>query len=309
MGCAWPTLHSPPRRRCRGRLGRRMRDEKARRPRLSRGEAEAARGRQIHLFEETDDESQTLRPETFLDCMQSLARARGLDDEKARGVESHAGKPGDRWRTELRCKRPRPAPENPGRRTYTTNRSRKPIDPPDGEAGGKPDPSHPVGRRRTPSGRRRTFDFMNGLEVEPRRQESLQSRGAKPPAGTGQRCTFRRGSGPWAAPRCMSLEAQDARAEPCDNRIPHRVGGPMRLSEWRSLAQRKLVIKEAVSRTANQVPKEMFLFCSTAARRLRQAGSDKERTSSLPSSNRHTQCKNFENPWKVSKASTILNAV
>ncbi len=50
-----------------------------------------------------------------------------------------------------------------------------------------------------------------------------------------------------------------------------------------------------VSRTDGARSQKMFFVCSNIETADRQAGSDKERTSSAPSSNRNTQCENFEN--------------
>jgi hypothetical protein len=60
-----------------------MRDEEARRCRLSGGKAQAARRRQLRLIDNADDDGEALSPEALFDRVQRIARTRRLDDDEA----------------------------------------------------------------------------------------------------------------------------------------------------------------------------------------------------------------------------------
>lgn len=180
-----------------------MRDEKARRCRLSGGKAQAARRRQLRLIDNADDDGEALSPEALFDRIQRIARTRRLDDDEARWIETEARKPGRRGRAEFACKLPRPAPQHPRPNPGTSHRRgsmslfarREGIDPANGEASRKTYSCHPVSRRRATNGRRHALDFMKGIRLEPSRQKIIAGRTAKlptqPPPRAGQGGVFR----------------------------------------------------------------------------------------------------------------------
>lgn len=143
-----------------------MRNEKAGRRSLSRSQTEASRRGQIGFVDGANDDRQALRPETFLDRVQSFARPRRLDDNETRWIEPKTKKARRRRRAELPGKRPGPAPQNPWSPLHTPLRPRQCVDPADGEARGKADPGHPVGRRGAIVGGRRTFNLMESVRFE-----------------------------------------------------------------------------------------------------------------------------------------------
>ncbi len=69
-----------------------MRDEQARRRRFPGRKAQAARRRQLRLFDNADDNSEALSPKALFDRIQRVARTRRLDDQEARRIETKTGK-------------------------------------------------------------------------------------------------------------------------------------------------------------------------------------------------------------------------
>lgn len=143
-----------------------MRDEKAGRRSLSRSQTEASRRGQIGFVDGANDDRQALRPETFLDRVQSFARPRRLDDNETRWIKPKTKKARRRRRAELARKRLRPAPQNPWPPLHAPLRSRQGVEPADGKPRGKADPGHPVGRRRAIVSGRRTFNLMESVRFE-----------------------------------------------------------------------------------------------------------------------------------------------
>ena len=159
-----------------------MRDEKTRRRRFSGRKAQAARRRQLHLFDNADDDGKALSPQALFDGIQRVARTRRLNDQEARRIKTETRKARRRRRAEFACQLPRPAPEHPGQSgSIRPLRRREGIDPADRQTRRKTDPRHPIRRRSAANGRRLTLDFMEGVRLQPSRQEIVAHRTAKLP--------------------------------------------------------------------------------------------------------------------------------
>ncbi len=81
-----------------------------------RSQAQAARGRQLRLADDADDEGEALRAQALLHGPQGIAGARRLDEQPGRRLEPQSGKAVPVGRTELAGKDGRPAPQD-ARRT------------------------------------------------------------------------------------------------------------------------------------------------------------------------------------------------
>lgn len=152
-----------------------MCDEKTRRRRFPGRKAQAARRRQLRLFDNADDDGEALSPQALFDRIQRVARTRRLDDQEARRIEAEARQTRGRRRSEFARKLPRPAPEHPGlhqrRGRIRAWRPREGIDPADSKTRRKTDPRHPIRRRSAATDRRLPLDFMEGIRLKPSRQE------------------------------------------------------------------------------------------------------------------------------------------
>ncbi len=266
-----------------------MRDEKTGRPRLPGGKAEAARRRQVRFLERANDEGKALRPQPFFNRVQSLARPRRLDDDEPRRIEPEAAKPRSRRRAEFPSKRPWPAPQNPRPRILRPACRRQLIDPANGKASGKPDPSHPIGSRRPAKSQGLAFDLVEGVRLQSGRQKRVRRRTSKPPAvllthqwrKSRRRDVFgsrsRHGRCPQSPSRSMPLQAQNTRTQPLDDGILCGVCRKAQRGKWSFLTQRNLVIQRGRLGNGGPVPMKMFYICSNPGPPFRQVGSDKKR--------------------------------
>ena len=145
-----------------------MRDEKARRCRFPGGQAQAARRRQLRLFDNAEDGGKALSPQALFDRIERIARTRRLDNDEPRWIKTETGNARRRWRAQFTRKLPRPAPKYPrpnprasrGSGSICTLLHRERINSADRKTRRETDPGHPVRRRSTANGGRLAFDLM-----------------------------------------------------------------------------------------------------------------------------------------------------
>jgi hypothetical protein len=150
-----------------------MRDEKAGSSHRTGSKAQTSSRRQLDFVEHTDDEGEALSFEALLDRVQSLCCARRLDDEETRRIKAKAREPGGRGHTDLAGKRPRPAPQPPWPAGLRPGRFES-LEATHSQTRRKADPDGPIGRRIAAGARSDALHFVNGVGLEPPRQQRIE---------------------------------------------------------------------------------------------------------------------------------------
>lgn len=144
-----------------------------------------------------------------------------------------------RWHAEFAGKRFWPAPEHPrlssSRRDTRCSHRGKCIEPAYRETRRKADCRHPIPGRGAAKGGGRALDFVKRIRFKVSRQQFVERRTAKLPDSPPRRGAGIIGLRRWIPARSMPLQAQNARAKPCDyrcfhgcNRLPDHRHGPNR---------------------------------------------------------------------------------
>ena len=196
-----------------------------------------------------------------------------------------------RWHAEFAGKRFWPAPEHPrlssSRRDTRCSHPGKCIEPAYRETRRKADCRHPIPGRGAAKGGGRALDFVKRIRFKASRQQFVERRTAKLPDSPPRRGARIIGLRRWIPARSMPLQAQNARAKPCDyrcfhgcNRLPDHRHGPnrtayrgtfrseIRCDDWNCRGHKKPQVQTYSTRQGAKP----FLFCSKSSGARRQDG-------------------------------------